>query len=212
MPVLERALMLDATSLSAALPRWCAGVHAAAPELNELDGRLGDADLGVTLDKCATLVEQALPELPDTLEGIFKRCAQASAKASGSSFGTLLTVALMTSAKRCAGVTSLDRAQLAALLEDVVATLSARGGANLGDKTVLDGLDAIRLALAIATEADDACRVASDAARAALDAFRDKPNRIGRARMFADKTIGLDDPGMVALQRMVDALWLQAPR
>jgi dihydroxyacetone kinase-like protein len=48
--------------------------------------------------------------------------------------------------------------------------------------------------------------VASDAARAALDAFRDKPNRIGRARMFADKTIGMDDPGMVALLRMVDAL------
>ena len=39
-----------------------------------------------------------------------------------------------------------------------------------------------------------------------LDAFRDRPNRVGRARMFADKTIGLDDPGMVALQRMVESL------
>jgi dihydroxyacetone kinase-like protein len=198
--------MLDAATLSAALPRWCAGVHAAAPELNELDGRLGDADLGATLDKCATLVEQALPEMPDTLEGIFKRCAQASAKASGSSFGTLLTVALMTSAKRCAGATSLDHPQLAALLEEVVTTLSARGGATLGDKTVLDGLHAIHIALAASPAGAQARRVASDAARAALDAFRDKPNRIGRARMFADKTIGMDDPGMVALLRMVDAL------
>ena len=198
--------MLDAATLSAALPRWCAGVRAAAPELNELDGRLGDADLGATLDKCATLVEQALPEMPDTLEGIFNRCAQASAKASGSSFGTLLTVALMTSAKRCAGVTSLDHPQLAALLVEVVTTLSARGGANLGDKTVLDGLHAIHTALAVSPEGAEARRVASDAVRTALDAFRDKPNRIGRARMFADKTIGLDDPGMVALLRMVDAL------
>ena len=198
--------MLDAATLSAALPRWCAGVHAAAPELNELDGRLGDADLGATLDKCATLVEQALPEMPDTLEGIFKRCAQASAKASGSSFGTLLTVALMTSAKRCAGVTLLDHPQLAALLAEVVTTLSARGGANLGDKTVLDGLQAIHTALAASPEGAEARRVASDAARTALDTFRDKPNRIGRARMFADKTIGMDDPGMVALLRMVDSL------
>ena len=198
--------MLDAATLSAALPRWCAGVHAAAAELNELDGRLGDADLGATLDKCATLVEQALPEMPDTLEGIFKRCAQASAKASGSSFGTLLTVALMTSAKRCAGLTSLDHPQLAALLAEVVTTLSARGGANLGDKTVLDGLHAIHTALAVSPEGAEARRVASDAARAALDAFRNNPNRIGRARMFADKSIGMDDPGMVALQRMVDAL------
>ena len=198
--------MLDAATLAAALPRWCAGVRAAAPELNELDGRLGDADLGATLDKCATLVEQVLPEMPDTLEGIFKRCAQASAKASGSSFGTLLTVALMTGAKRCAGVTGLDNAQLAALLADVVVTLSARGGASLGDKPVLDGLHAIHLALADAPTSAEAGRVASDAARTALDAFRDKPNRIGRARMFADKTIGMDDPGMVALLRMVEAL------
>ncbi|CAN7572538.1 MULTISPECIES: DAK2 domain-containing protein [unclassified Variovorax] len=198
--------MLDAATLAAALPRWCAGVHAAAPELNALDGRLGDADLGATLDKCATLVEQALPEMPDTLEGIFKCCAQASAKASGSSFGTLLTVALMTSAKRCAGVASLDHAALAALLAEVVSTLSARGGASLGDKTVLDGLQAVHVALAASPESADARRVASVAARSALDAFRDKPNRIGRARMFADKTIGMEDPGMVALLRMVDAL------
>ncbi|WP_192871708.1 DAK2 domain-containing protein [Variovorax sp. JS1663] len=45
-----------------------------------------------------------------------------------------------------------------------------------------------------------------DASCAALAAFRDKPNRIGRARMFAEKSIGMDDPGMVALQRMVESL------
>ena len=129
--------MLDAAALTAALPRWCAAMHDAMAELNALDGRLGDADLGVTLDKCATLVEQALPDMPDTLEGVFKRCAQATAKASGSSFGTLLTVALMTGAKRCAGTTSLGRTDLAELLTDIVHVLSARGGAALGDKTVL---------------------------------------------------------------------------
>lgn len=198
--------MLDAARLAAALPRWCAGVHAAAPELNALDGRLGDADLGATLDKCATLVEQALPELPQELEGIFKRCAQATAKASGSSFGTLLTVALMTCAKRCAGIGSLTRADLAAMLFEVVTSLSSRGGASLGDKTVLDGLHAVATALAASPDGADARLVACDASMAALDAFRDKPNRIGRARMFADKTIGLDDPGMVALHRMIESL------
>jgi dihydroxyacetone kinase-like protein len=198
--------MIDATRLKAAVPRWCAAMHAAAPELNALDGRLGDADLGVTLDKCATLMEQALPELPDSLDGIFKRLAQASAKASGSSFGTLLTVALMTAAKRCAGVQLLGRAELAALLAEVIATLSARGGASLGDKTVLDALQAMQLAIARAAAGEDIRRIASDAVGVSLDAFRDKPNRIGRARMFADKTIGIDDPGMVALQRMIDGI------
>ncbi|WP_431513383.1 DAK2 domain-containing protein [Variovorax sp. DAIF25] len=198
--------MLDAIVLARAVPRWCAAMHAAAPELNALDGRLGDADLGATLDKCATLMEQALPGLPDSLEGIFKRCAQASAKASGSSFGTLLTVALMTAGKHCAGRESLSTQDVAALLSEVIAMLSARGGAALGDKTVLDGLDAIQRALSGAAADAPALALAGAAVRESLDAFRDKPNRMGRARMFADKTIGLDDPGMVALQRMVDTL------
>lgn len=198
---------LTAATLAAALPRWCEGVHRAAPELNELDGRLGDADLGATLDKCATLVEQALPELSGApLDAMLRRCAQACAKASGSSFGTLLTVALMTSAKRCAGVESLDRAALAALLGEVVDTLSARGGARLGDKTVLDSLHAVQQALAEAPDGAALRPLACDAAQAALDAFRDRPNRVGRARMFANKTLGMDDPGMVALLRMVQSL------
>ncbi|WP_295550035.1 dihydroxyacetone kinase subunit L [uncultured Pseudacidovorax sp.] len=199
--------MLDADVLAAALPKWCAGVHRAAPELNELDGRLGDADLGATLDKCATLVEQALPDMAGApLDAMLRRCAQACAKASGSSFGTLLTVALMTAAKRCAGVAALDRPALAALLAEIGETLAARGGANLGDKTVLDSLHAVGEALAEVPDGTPLRPLACAAAQDALDRFRDRPNRIGRARMFADRTIGMDDPGMVALLRMVQAL------
>jgi len=198
--------MLDAATLKGFLPRWCAAMHAAAPELNELDGRLGDADLGATLDKCATLVEQALPALPDTLDGTFKGCAQACAKASGSSFGTLLAVALMSATKASIGVATLDRPAVAALLGEIVKVLAARGGASLGDKTVLDALQSIHLALLARPASDDAAHIARDATQSALDEFRGRPNKIGRARMFADKTIGMDDPGMVALLRMVQSL------
>jgi phosphoenolpyruvate---glycerone phosphotransferase subunit DhaL len=40
----------------------------------------------------------------------------------------------------------------------------------------------------------------------AVDTLRDRPNRIGRARMFAERSIGLEDPGMVAILRMAEAL------
>ena len=82
--------MFDAALLKSALDRWCAALEAAAPELNALDGRLGDGDLGATLQKCAANVRAAAAGLPDDLAGIFKRCAGACANASGSSFGTLL--------------------------------------------------------------------------------------------------------------------------
>ncbi len=39
-----------------------------------------------------------------------------------------------------------------------------------------------------------------------LDHFRDKPCQLGRARIFAEKSVGLDDPGMVAFQRILDSI------
>jgi dihydroxyacetone kinase-like protein len=39
-----------------------------------------------------------------------------------------------------------------------------------------------------------------------LDRFRHQPARQGRARIFGEKSVGKDDPGMVALQRIIEAL------
>ena len=199
-------MMLSQPELKSSMGSWCDAMRAAAPELNELDGRLGDADLGATLEKCAVLIEQELARFPDDLEGAFKKLAQACARASGSSFGTLLTVAFMTAATYSANKTSLSRPDIVDLLNTVIQTLSARGGASLGDKTVLDGLQAIYVALQTSADEGRLVPLARDAAQRALDEFRDKPNRIGRARMFAERTIGMDDPGMVALLRMVEGL------
>ncbi|VTU25016.1 PTS-dependent dihydroxyacetone kinase, ADP-binding subunit DhaL [Variovorax sp. PBS-H4] len=197
---------MDAPMLKAALDRWSRAMAAAAPELNALDARLGDGDLGATLEKCAANVQAALPGMPDALEDICKSTAQACAKASGSSFGTLLAVAWLGAAKWVPPRSTLTRAELSALLAQTVQTLSARGGAALGDKTMLDSLDAIARALGAASDEGDLRRVARTAAEAAIADFRGKPNRIGRARMFAEKSQGLDDPGMVAVLRMTEAL------
>ena len=201
--------LVDARTLHAALARWCDALEAAAPELNALDGRLGDGDLGATLHKCAGNVRELLAAPPTQLDALLKACAQACARASGSSFGTLLAVGFLNAAKGAAGRDSLDREALAQLLAAVLQALSERGGAALGDKTMLDSLHAIIRALRVldaGAEAPALKAAAVAAAGEALDAFRGQPNRIGRARMFADRSIGLDDPGMVAVQRMVQAL------
>lgn len=197
--------MIDADHVKSALARWCDALEAAAPELNRLDGQLGDGDLGTTLQRCAQLVREALPTMGDDLVAVFKACAAASAKASGSSFGTLLAVAFLTAAKNVQGP-SLDRAGVASLLDVIVGVLSARGGATLGDKTMLDSLHAIARALQESSDGADLRAAACDAAAAALETMRARANRIGRARMFADKSVGADDPGMVAVLRMAESL------
>jgi dihydroxyacetone kinase-like protein len=202
-------VVLDAYNLQAALARWCGALEAAAPELNALDGQLGDGDLGTTLDKCAANVRALLQAPPAQLNALLKACAQACARASGSSFGTLLAVGFLSAAKGTAGRESLDAEALAQVLAGALQALSDRGGAALGDKTMLDSLYAIIIALqkqGAGAEAPALKAAALAAAGEALEAFRGQPNRIGRARMFAERSVGMNDPGMVAVQRMVQAL------
>ena len=199
-------MALTGPVLKAGLQRWTARLDEVAPELNALDGKLGDGDLGATLQKCSANVRAASATMPDDLGGVLKACAMACTKASGSSFGTLLAVAFLTSTKVVGDRQDLAWEDLSGLLADVLKALSARGGASLGDKTVLDTLDAV--IKAIEGESDPAVQhqKATAAVEATLEAFRGKPNKIGRARMFAEQSIGQDDPGMVAFRHMLASL------
>jgi len=192
--------------LKSALTRWALALEKAAPELNELDARLGDGDLGVTLQKCAKNSLVAIAQESQTPQQILRDVSQACADASGSSFGTLLASGFFSSAKWLEDGHEIDRNSLSDLLQHIVMKLSARGGAYLGDKTMLDSLHAISVAIGNASSQDDIKTLALNAANQVLEDFRHQPNRIGRARMFGDKSIGQDDPGMVAILRMVEGL------
>ncbi|MDB4593460.1 DAK2 domain-containing protein [Paracoccaceae bacterium] len=176
---------------------------ASADELNELDAQLGDGDLGATLEKCAELMLTGLADAADRPSDHFKTCAMACTRASGSSFGTLLAVAFMTAAKETADRGVLLVQEIAPLIGDVNAVLMARGRSNLGDKTALDSLDAIRQAVHDIECPEDLHDLACQAANEAIVAFKMQPNKIGRARMFAEKSIGIVDPRMVAVARMI---------
>ncbi|MEI6799995.1 MAG: DAK2 domain-containing protein [Pseudomonadota bacterium] len=184
--------------------RNCADrMTAAAPELNALDGQLGDGDLGATLQKCAEFMRLGLSGAASLPTDAFKTAATACARASGSSFGTLLAVAFMVLAKETADKRVLLMEDVAPLLEKVTAALMVRGRSKLGDKTALDSLEAIRLALTNLEDPKDLQRLCSAASERAIEDFRMRQNMIGRARMFAEKSVGLADPGMVAVARIV---------
>ena len=151
------------------------------------------------------LVAEAAPELPDDLGQALLRCAQAFTRSSGSSYGTLLATGLMAMAKATKGRTAIEVAELSALVAAARDAMIARGKAELGGKTVLDSLDAVAKALDGVDDPAAAAEAARGAAREALDTFRDRPATVGRARIFAEKSRGLDDPGMLAMALIVEA-------
>lgn len=174
-------------------------------ELNAADSRLGDGDTGSMLARVMGKLAEVDLASADDMGAAFMALARAAVSATGSSLGTLLASALMTLSRETKERSSVEWHDLAPLLIAARDAMIARGGAKLGDKTVLDALDA--LANAVAGLGQPELRAAALAAGpAVLDRFRDLPCQIGRARMFAEKSKGMDDPGMLAFVRLTEAV------
>jgi dihydroxyacetone kinase-like protein len=199
-------MALDHAALSAGLAAIAAHMETVADELNALDGQLGDGDLGVTMVRGGREVVASLPALPPEIGESLMKVAQAFTKVSGSSYGTLLATGLMSAAKATRGRTDVPWSEISPLLAGAFEAMRARGKASLGDKTVLDVVNAA----AEATKGlDDPAAILAAARRAVaetMDRFRGEPAKIGRARIFAAKSVGLDDPGMRAFGAILDAL------
>jgi dihydroxyacetone kinase-like protein len=181
-------------------------MQSSADDLNALDGKLGDGDLGVTMSRGAVHVLEVLPTFSEDVGQALMSCAQAFTKESGSSFGTLLAFALMSAAKATKGRKEVPWTEVSSLLRTAFDTMAARGKASLGDKTVLDVLDASARATEGLNDPAKILQAALSATQETMDRLRDKPAQIGRARIFGERSIGLDDPGMVVFRIMLQAL------
>lgn len=199
-------MSLGRDDLLAGIARLAAAMERDFEMLNTADGALGDGDLGVTMTRGMRLVAETADKLPEDLGMALLSCAQSFTKSSGSSYGTLMATGLMAMAKALRGRTTVEPSEISGLVALARDAMIARGKAELGGKTVLDSLDAVAQATAGKTTPAEVASAAVAAVGSALDAFRDKPATVGRARIFAEKSRGMDDPGMLAMASIVRAV------
>lgn len=190
-------------TLNDAIARANTAMSGLTDTLNSADAKLGDGDTGTMLARLIGTFAAVDVKNAENLGAGFMALAKAGAASTGSSLGTLIITAMMTAGKATAGKNELAWSDLSGLLAAIRYAAMARGKAELGAKTIIDGLDA--LASGIEGQSDPA-GIASAAQKAMDDVlaeFRNRPSSMGRARMFAEKSVGLDDPGMLALAEIV---------
>ncbi|MCB9993506.1 MAG: dihydroxyacetone kinase subunit L [Hyphomicrobiaceae bacterium] len=199
--------MTDVTirEISAIVERARLAFDAAESDLNAADGRFGDGDTGTMLNRLASAIALVDLKAEPDLGSAFRKMAAAASRSTGSSLGTLVMTALLAVSKYAAGQSTLSRQAIPEMIEAAATAMLARGGASLGDKTIVDSIATVAGELKTAP-AVASWEVASAASRKALDSFRDRPSRIGRAGRYGNKTIGFDDPGMLAFAILCGAL------
>ena len=197
---------LDRSALIGAIQRLQEEMSTHFDTLNTADGKLGDGDLGITMSRGMEEIAAVMGELPDDLGLAMLKCSQAFTKSSGSSYGTLMALGMMAIAKQIKGQTAIEPSEFSALIMVARDQIQTRGKAEIGGKTVLDSLDAIVKLTSGLTDLEDIRTAAVLAVDDSLTEFVNKPATMGRARMFGEKSIGLDDPGMLAMKFIVYAI------
>ena len=171
-------------------------------EFNAADGKIGDGDLGITILNGFEEINNNINKFSDDMGANFMICSQAFVKKSGSSFGTLIAFSFMSISKSLKGKKECNHEDIISIFETALKTIQERGKTKLGDKTIADSLDLIIKKLKESSNYPEAFKSAT---KQALEDFKGKKILIGRARMFEDKTKDLDDPGMLALNKLSEA-------
>lgn len=109
--------------------------------------------------------------------------------------------------------TELNAATLAQAFGSARDAVQARGRAEIGDKTMVDSLDAAVRSLSAEPSdvpTSEALSRAADAAQTAADATRDMLARRGRAALLGERSIGHVDPGAASIALLFEITARQA--
>ena len=189
---------------------WAKIMKSNALYLIELDGIAGDSDLGLTMADGFAAADKTAAAFSGTDIGLLVyHAGKAIMSNAPSSLGTLLGSAFLDAGKCLKGRDAIDVREAYIFFEAIEKTIMARGHSNVGEKTVLDGLDpAIQVLKDENTWKDGLQKGLETAAAAAQDGSDNTRNlvaRHGRMAIRGEQSIGMLDPGSVVAALLVRA-------
>ncbi|MGZ3279830.1 MAG: dihydroxyacetone kinase subunit DhaL [Caulobacteraceae bacterium] len=176
----------------------------------ELDALAGDGDFGNSLAAGFRVIEADLPTLDkSTINGWLLKISMIISKHTGGSSGPLWGTAFMRAAMIAKDKSVLTLEDLEKIVQAAIEGIQARGGAQPGDKTLIDSLIPVRDAIAKHKADGDtsaALRDATKAAEEAAETAKAWTARRGRQQFTGDRSQGTPDPGMVAIATILNDL------
>jgi triose/dihydroxyacetone kinase / FAD-AMP lyase (cyclizing) len=200
-------------SVESALRRVASALLEAAPRLNDLDREVGDGDLGTSLARGATTINERLGSYPlDDPPSTLLALGLDLQRALGGTSGPLYAVFCLRAGQRlaAAGVACDSPRAWADAFSAGCAAISELGGAAAGDRTMLDAIlpaaTAFRAAVDFEATVTEALRRAADAAAKGSQATAQMRPRRGRSSYLGERALGQIDPGAEAVAIATRAL------
>lgn len=195
---------MNTTQFTACLRYVSEGMIVSEPRLTALDQVIGDGDHGIGIKRGFTALHTLLSSTEFTPADIGECLLQSGTRlmtsmggASGAIFGTLFRAG----GKALTGRDAFNPITLAEWLESGMMAIHQRGGAEPGDKTMVDALAAAALQAKedVALPLPEALAHCAQAAMAGAEGTSIMVARFGRAKNLGERAIGHCDPGAVSM-------------
>jgi dihydroxyacetone kinase-like protein len=183
-------------------------------ELNKLDAGCGDGDFGTSMFVAFTNLQKTIQSTQsDDISKLLTDAGQAVLSSAGGAAGPIFGTLFAEAGKAARGRNELGVSDLASMFEGALMRIEARGGARVGDKTVVDALDpavvSLKESAANNTPLSTALGNAAKAARLGYERTRSLVARQGRARYLAEQAIGHPDPGAYVAVLFFETLYAE---
>jgi dihydroxyacetone kinase len=199
------------TALVDSLSAAADAVEGSAAELNRLDGYAGDGDLGITMSQAAQALREVLAASGEQTDAqLLSSCGAAIARSAPSTSGTLVATGFLRAAKALAEPPDNPVEALVRAFAVATEGIQARGKAAVGDRTLVDGLDAVTnslgLSLSSGLNTKEALSQAARTAAAAAEATAEMEPKAGRASWVPERAKGHPDAGCQMLAIALEAV------
>jgi len=186
----------------------------AKDELNRMDAECGDGDFGTSMFIAFKNVEKTIQSSSGhDISELFSTTGQTILSSTGGAAGPLFATLFLEAGKSLKGKNELAVPDLATMFENALLKIEQRGGAHVGDKTLVDALapsvESFKKSLVDETSLKTALENALSAARMGYEGTKELVARQGRARYLAEKSVGYLDAGAYVITILFECLYEQ---
>jgi dihydroxyacetone kinase-like protein len=200
---------LDVQAIRQLLQFMADRIFAAQGELTQADCHLGDGDHGLGMTRGFEAVKTKLQEQSgDTIGKLFATAGLTLLSTMGGASGALFGTFFRAGGKALGDCARFEAAAYATFLEAALASLKARGGAKVGDKTMVDALEpaANRAREFAGRTLTESAEAVAAAARGGATATIVMAAQVGRAKALGAASVGYPDPGALSVAILLEVV------
>ena len=178
--------------------------------LSEIDGRVGDGDHGINMNKGFSIFEERIRDRDVTFSDGLGELGEILLTEIGGSMGPIYGTIFGGMAERCGGAEEISLSLFAEMLRQGFEDLSEIIEAKVGDKTIVDTLapavESVERSVTILEPIGRAMASMISAAERGKESTKEMVAKVGRSSRLGERSKGVLDAGAVSCFLIIEAM------